>query len=73
MANGPRRSRRKPPAGTRCQATVGIDHDFGGHSPRLRLCPNDATVEILDLNPVGETWVCESCAETLMRRYGGEG
>ena len=58
-----KRSRRKPPKGTLCDAYKGVDYD--AKTPRIRRCGAPATVEFpagSGLNPIGETWVCQTCA-----------
>jgi hypothetical protein len=60
------RSNKKPPAGYRCDASCGVD--YNRRTPRIRSCPNEATVELLGAAPVGETWVCEACAEAILAR-----
>lgn len=59
----PRRMKRKPPKDTQCDMSVGVDSS--GFSPRVKRCPNTATVEFKGAAPVGETWVCDDCAKTL--------
>jgi len=60
-----RRSNRKPPKYATCDASVGVDYDH--KTPRINRCPNKATVELLGASPIGETWVCETCAAKLER------
>ena len=58
------RQKRKPPKGTRCDCK---SPDYSKHAPQLKGCPNEATVELKGGPLPFETWVCESCAERLVR------
>jgi hypothetical protein len=63
------RQRRKPPKGSRCDAHVGVD--AASHQPRVRGCPNEATVELKGGLFPWETWVCEEHAKWLEENAPG--
>ena len=61
-----KRLKRRPTKGERCDLMVGVD--YASRSPKLKRCPNMATVAMKG-GPFGhEAWVCESCAQSLEER-----
>lgn len=62
-----RKSKKRPPSGTRCDCTTGVECQRG-HAPTLVRCAQEATVELLGAAPVGETWVCEEHAAKLLAK-----
>jgi hypothetical protein len=66
-----RRSKRGPPKDRRCDATNSSERQ--GNSRIALRCINPATVELLDVPWLwGQAWVCETCAQGLEKKYGGE-
>lgn len=61
-----KRTNKKPPKNTRCDAHIGVNNS--GPSPQVGRCSNKATIELVGINPVGETWLCEDCANKILER-----
>lgn len=61
-----KRSKRTPPKDTWCD-TKTVDEENKGFDVKLKGCTNKATVELLG-GFMGEVWVCETCAMSLLNK-----
>lgn len=56
----------RPPANASCDAHVGASYDQCG-APVLNRCPNPAVETAIDRLGM-ESWLCETCVESLAER-----
>ena len=70
MESSYHRTKKHPPEGQRCDASVGMDPK--SKKPRVLTCGEPATVELKGGPLPWETWVCEAHAKHLEAKGGGD-